>query len=71
MNDNQAPLIKSDIKRRGGGGSGAERDRLQSCCGDAALEARMVGSLLLGAQVPLGAPTAPEAAAAAAHAEHT
>lgn len=27
IDDNQAPLIKSDIKKRGGGGSGAEQDR--------------------------------------------
>lgn len=65
MNDNQAPLIKSDIKKGGGGGSGAG----QGC--RAAEEARMVVSPLLGAQVPLGAPAAPEAAAAAAHAERT
>lgn len=71
MNDNQAPLIKSDIRNGGGGGSGAGRDSLESCCRNAALEARAVVSLLLGAQVPLGALTAPEAAAAAVHAERT
>lgn len=71
MNDNQAPLIKSDIKNEGGGGEWSGTG-LQSCCGNAALEAQVAVPLLLGAQVPLRALSAPEAAAAAAaHAERT
>lgn len=69
MNDNQAPLIKSDIKNGGGGGSGAG----QGC--RAAVETLRWKP---GWRSPscwvhrcLGAPAAPEATAAAAHAERT